>query len=303
MLFGGLLPLLLLLFTLEIGYAVCPYCFGNIASCRFDTDAGKCPANDLPTQNAGVVGGLAALVAAGTALTLTDIVRPRFLRMFTKAHLSALLQLVKRPAAGTIFEVKEGSKLTDVLQAISVGQLTLEHAMICYAGFIDDCDPVDDKDKLQRLRETYKLLSSTKDMKGFASSGTASAEIGVWTWLYGKVTNFVAERGMQTSVSLDTGSSSSDAQKTTVLTSTIKRFKQPWDFMEALNLFMMFSVALGLCTCTVMAEFYEYVVFDTIRMRGQPWQLAAEVLEGPRGHRVVRAVPRGMREGPHLQLH
>ena len=47
--------------------------------------------------------------------------------------------------------------------------------------------------------------------------------------------------------------------------------------MEALNLFMMFATALGLCSCVALAEFYEFVVFDTIRMRKQPWELAAEL--------------------------
>ena len=275
---GGLLRLLRMLCVIALASAVCPYCFGNIDSCTFNQPGGTCPACEVPAQNAGVVGGLTALVSAGTALTLTNVVRPRFLRMFTKAHLTALLQLVRRPVPGTIFEVKQDTKLSVVLQAVSVGQITIEHAMIAYAGFIDGCDPDSEKEKLQAFRETYKLLSSTKDMAGFAAGSTASADVGVWTWLYGKVSVFVAEKGMQTTVTLDTGSVLSEGNKATVLSTTIKRFKNPWDFMEALNLFMMFAVSLGLCTCTVMAEFYEFVVFDTIRMRGHPWQMAAEVL-------------------------
>ena len=128
-LLGGMLSLrfnALLLFILALLLcvdAVCPYCFGNLASCTFGTSGGKCLACDVPVSNAGVVGGVAAL--AGTALTLTDVIRPRFLRIFTKAHLTAILQLVKRPQAGTIFEIKSTSKLASVLQAISVGQVTL----------------------------------------------------------------------------------------------------------------------------------------------------------------------------------
>ena len=87
--------LLFLLALLICADAVCPYCFGNIASCTFGSPDGKCPACDVPVANAGVVGGLAAM--AGTALTLTDVIRPRFLRIFTKAHLTAILQLVMRP--------------------------------------------------------------------------------------------------------------------------------------------------------------------------------------------------------------
>ena len=39
----------------------------------------------------------------------------------------------------------------------------------------------------------------------------------------------------------------------------------------------MFTVALGLCTAVPMTEFLEFVVFDTIRMRGYPWQFAHEL--------------------------
>ena len=205
--------------------AVCPYCFGNLASCTFGTSGGKCLACDVPVSNAGVVGGVAAL--AGTALTLTDVIRPRFLRIFTKAHLTAILQLVKRPQAGTIFEIKSTSKLASVLQAISVGQVTLEQALVAYAGFIDD-DDGSDAGRLTKLRETYKMLSSAKDVKAFGGVGVASSDLGVWTWLYGKVSTFVGEKGMQTTVALDAGSSSSDTGKTGIMTATIKRFKDPW---------------------------------------------------------------------------
>ena len=50
----------------------------------------------------------------------------------------------------------------------------------------------------------------------------------------------VGEKGMQTTVALDAGSSSSDTGKTGIMTATIKRFKDPWEFAEALNLFLMF---------------------------------------------------------------
>ena len=49
---------LLLLLTLGGVQAVCPYCFGNFASCTYDNDQ-KCPAVEVPAANALVV-------AAGT---------------------------------------------------------------------------------------------------------------------------------------------------------------------------------------------------------------------------------------------
>ena len=67
------------------------------------------------------------------------------------------------------------------------------------------------------------------------------------------------------------------AHATSVLSTTIKRFTNQVDFYESLNLIIMFIVALGLCTAVPAAEFVEYVVFDTIRMRGKPWQVASEL--------------------------
>ena len=272
--FSGLLLVFLGLCFVPVGESTCPYCFGNIGSCKYDAER-KCPAADLPVQNAGLVANVAAVVSTGVSLTLTNVISPRFLRMFSKAHLSALLQLLQKPPAGTIFEITVDTKLTHILQAISNGMVTMEQAAIVYAGFIDE---ETDSDKRSALRETYKLLTSTKDFKAFTSGSNAPMDQGYWTWLYGKVSTFVAERGMQTTVSLEVGSSSAaDEKKNGVLSSTIKRFKNSWDFMEALNLFMMFATALGLCSCVALAEFYEFVVFDTIRMRKQPWELAAEL--------------------------
>ena len=124
------------------------------------------------------------------------------------------------------------------------------------------------------LMEKFKLLTSTKDLKAFSTGSATATDLGVYSWLWGKITNFVAERGMQTAkVDVPTES----AQATSVLSTTIKRFTNQVDFYESLNLFIMFSVALGLCTAVPAAEFIEYVVFDTIRMRGKPWQIACEL--------------------------
>ena len=98
---------------------------------------------------------------------------------------------------------------------------------------------------------------------------------GAFSWLWGKITNFVAERGMQTVVmQLESASSTAAAN---VLSTSVKRFSDPTDFFEALNLFVMFCTALGLATAVAVTEFLEYTVFDTIRMRGKTWQVAHEL--------------------------
>ena len=260
------------LVLVPVVFAVCPGCSGNAASCTYDTD-GKCPTIDLPTANAGVVAGLAS--AAAATLTLTNVISPRFLRMFTRAHLNAVLQLVRRPSPGTIFELKPDTKLTAVLSAVSSGQVTMEQALVAFAGFIDD---EADEAKRKALVERYKLLTSTKDIGKYTGTGSTVTDTGVYSWLWGKITVFVDTRGMQiATMQVEVGSTPA-ASTSNVLSSTIKRFKDPMEFTECLNLFVMFGTALGLFTAVAITEFLEHVVYDTYRMRGYPWQLAHELL-------------------------
>ena len=250
--------------------AVCPGCFGNNAGCTYNTD-GKCATLDDPRANAAVVAGVASVMTAlgATALTLTNLISPRFLRMFTRAHLTTIMQLVKRPSPGTIFELTKDTKLSAILHAVGAGQLTMEQAAVSFAGFIDDAT---DDTEIAKLTAKYKLITSTKELKGLGAGDMPAADAGVFSWLFGKITHFVADRGMQVHIDVSSAASSSST-----LTTTIIRTKDSTDFFEALNLFIMFTVALGLCTAVPMTEFLEFVVFDTIRMRGYPWQFAHEL--------------------------
>ena len=247
--------------------AVCPHCSSNIPSCTFDSD-GKCPAVGTITENAALVAGVAA--ASVTALKLTSVISTRFLRMFTRAHLNLVLELVRRPAPGSVFEMTPDTKLSAILHAVGAGQITLNQACVTMMGFVDD---EADETKQQKLMAKYKLLTDSEKVTTVGAAGLA--DTGVFTWLYGKITHFVAERGMQVKIDVDVGSSSSSAAN--VLTTTIKRTKSMVDFFESLNLFIMFTVALGMCGTSTVTEFLEFVVFDTIRMRGEPWQLAHEL--------------------------
>jgi len=267
---GGRKRMLVIASTfLPVVLCTCPGCFGNAPSCTYDTN-GKCPTIDIPVANAAAVAGVATAVAAG--LTLTNVISARFLRIFSRAHLQAVMQLVRRPAPGSIFEIKPDTRLTAILAAVSNGLITLDQATVTYAGFIDD--ESDDK-KRAELVERYKLLTATKDIKTFSTASATATDMGVFSWLWGKITNFVAERGMQTVVmQLESASSTAAAN---VLSTSVKRFSDPTDFFEALNLFIMFCTALGLATAVAVTEFLEYTVFDTIRMRGKTWQVAHEL--------------------------
>ena len=255
--------------------AVCPHCGGFLPSCTFTTD-NKCPTVDIPAQNLQVMAGTAA---AGATLMLTNLISLRFLRMFSRQQLLAAQALARRPAPGTVFEITATMGLQKILQAVSTGQVTMEQATMALATFID-AEPGDSdasKAKKADLRETYKLLVSTKEIKGYTNQGAAPGEAGIWSWLWGTITNFVSERGMQTKVSVDTGTSSAPPPSS-VFSTTIKRFKDPWDFMESLNLLILFATSLGMCSVVLLTEFLEHTVYDTIRMRGKPWQMAFELL-------------------------
>ena len=52
------------------------------------------------------------------------------------------------------------------------------------------------------LVDKYKLLVGSKDIKGYTSHTGTPSEVGIWTWLWGMITNFVQDRGMQTKVSV-----------------------------------------------------------------------------------------------------
>ena len=182
------------------------------------------------------------------------------------------MQLVRRPAPGSIFEITPDTKLTAILAAVSNGLVSLEQATITFAGFIDD---EADEVKRKALVERYKLMTAAKDIKTFSTTSATATDMGVYSWLWGKITNFVSERGMQTVVvQLEATSSGSTAS---VLSTSVKRFADPVDFFEAPNLFIMFCTALGLCTAVAVTEFLEHTVFDTIRMRGKTWQVAHEL--------------------------
>ncbi len=245
---GGRKRMLVIASTfLPVVLCTCPGCFGNAPSCTYDTN-GKCPTIDIPVANAAAVAGVATAVAAG--LTLTNVISARFLRIFSRAHLQAVMQLVRRPAPGSIFEIKPDTRLTAILAAVSNGLITLDQATVTYAGFIDD--ESDDK-KRAELVERYKLLTATKDIKTFSTASATATDMGVFSWLWGKITNFVAERGMQTVVmQLESASSTAAAN---VLSTSVKRFSDPTDFFEALNLFIMFCTALGLATAVAVTEF------------------------------------------------
>ena len=225
-------------------------------------------------ENVATVAAAAAAsaVAAGTVLKLQDLISLRFLRMFTASSLSLVLRLVCKPAAGTTFVLDASTKLSAAFAAVRNGQATLEQVLVGYAELADDATDATEK---ATLRERYKMVCEARDMGMLAAKGeSALGDVGHWTFMWGKVSSFVIARGMETSVTLE-GATSKPATSTTV---SIKAFNDSTEFFEAMNMFMGFVTAMGLVTSVVLFEFYEYFVYDTMRMRGYGWEFASEFL-------------------------
>ena len=62
------------------------------------------------------------------------------------------------------------------------------------------------------------------------------------------------------------------------VTVKVAAFESEFEFFEALNLFIMWTTALGLGSAVCVASFLEDFVFDSIRARGYTWQFAAVFL-------------------------
>jgi len=63
-----------------------------------------------------------------------------------------------------------------------------------------------------------------------------------------------------------------------VFTARVVRPRTWIEFMEGLNLFMMYVTALGLTSAIILTDFFEHVIFDTMRMKDRTWQYAHELM-------------------------
>ena len=251
--------------------SVCPHCQGNFASCTWTPTSPTCP------TVAGVAANTAVVVAGAGALSIASLVNTRFLKMFTKTGLEAILNLIKRPSPGVPFDIDETTTAKAILAAINVGQITLEAAVVAVADLMDEADDADAVAKLQGRLDCLKVLKSTAAHADAIHSGTP-VDMGIFTFLWGRVSEFVMKRMMQVKLfSLPSETTTSDG-KGAGLSATIFRPQRMEDFAEMINLFIMMSHALAVTSVLVLTDFFESAVFDTIRLRNRSWQVAHELL-------------------------
>ena len=259
----------MLLGGLPLAGAVCPSCHGSFSSCVYDT-SGVCAGVTAVATNA-------ASISAGVGmLTLRGLIKPRFMQILSQVSTEAILALCKRPEPGTPFMFDASVTGMKVLGAINMGQITYDYAAASIMHLIDGVDV--EKDSATAQIAKYRgILESLKSK----STGTSSAivETGVMSYLWAKISEFVMKRKMTTKLLFDSvqgGAASSSSA--TQLGATLHRPKSMEDFAEMMNLFVMMAFSLGLASAVVTTDFFQHVVYDTLRVHNRCWMLAHELL-------------------------
>jgi hypothetical protein len=259
---------MLLLVFLPVVSAVCPHCAGNFASCTYDTDK-NCPCVSTVEANAAVVAG-----AAG-ALTLAAIVKPKFQRVFSKVALSSLLTLLRRPAPGTPFTITTTTTGSAIMSAISYGQISVEAALFQLSDLVEGAHGEEEISRLKSRIECLKVMMP----RGGDSQSPSVIDMGIYSYVWARVSEYVAKRVMSEKVSFDSreGSSSSSSGSSSFVV-RLHRPRNMNEFAEMINLFVMLCHGLGVTSVMVLTEFFAAAVFDLIRLRGETWQVAHEVM-------------------------
>ena len=201
MLFDGLVQggpasvaLVLMLLCLPIVECVCPYCFGALPSCSWETN-NRCPSDTTIAENIALVTAVssATAIAGGKLFKMPGVMAQKYLRMFTSASLAALLRLCLKSTAGTAFELKASTTtVAEAMQAIRNGQITASDVIVGFGGFIDEAA---DEAVERKLAAKAKTTAEARDA-GLLAVGlsTDADQCGSWLFLWAKVTNYVMTR-------------------------------------------------------------------------------------------------------------
>ena len=146
------------------GAVDCPHCFGHLSSCQFATKK-FCPLISTVATNAGVI-------AAGTGvLSIAAVIKPRFLRIFSRVAFDTILTLAKRKEPGAAFTITATTSATAILTAIQSGQITLEMVLF---KLLELAEEASDEGVIQKLKDRMEMLRTVSDIKSkLPSSGTS----------------------------------------------------------------------------------------------------------------------------------
>ena len=250
--------------------AVCPMCNGYGVGCTWAADK-CCPAVDEPTSNRNIITG-----ASTGMISLAKCIPARFLRAFTRAELTAVATIAARPPPGTPVTITAATKLKEISVYLNQGLISMDQVSMLYAGFIDD---ESDEDTKRTLMYNLKLLMSMKDLPGVVGAQAEGGEpYGVLTWLLAMVASFVAAGTIVAKTTLGPADASTSSGTGSRHVAKLVRPKTMVDLFELMNLYIMFYTSLGLGSTILITQFFEFVIFDTIRMRSKQWPVAFELL-------------------------
>ena len=150
-----------------------------------------------------------------------------------------------------------------VLGAINMGQITYDYAAASIMHLIDGVD-VSATSATAQIQKYRGILESLKSK----STGTTGAlvETGVMSYLSAKISEFVIKRQITTQLLFDSVQGGvASLSLATQLGATLHRPKSLEDFAEMMNLFVMMAFSLGLASAVVTTDFFQHVVYDTLR--------------------------------------
>ena len=141
-------------------------------------------------------------------------------------------------------------------------------------AFAEAIDAESDAAKKKDLRANLKMLANVKCMSD--DGGSDIGQSGLLTWLLAKVTDFVSKGTYVTTAMISAatvGAVSTAAHRAKLVRPT--SFEQ---FMEAVNYFIMYYLALGFGNAIILMQFFQFVVHDTMTVRGRDWRIAFELM-------------------------
>ena len=262
---NGLIWVVALIVVPKIMAAGCPHCFGANPACTLHASAsGTCPYDAVPSLNRDIIAG-----TSSSSLCLTNCILPRFLRCFERGELSTVTSLARRPAPGTTIAIDTSAgKLTETLANLRAGLTSKEDIENAFFTAISTtADPA----KNAALRADMKLLMN---IKMIGDESTTHEQNGLYTWLLAKVVAFITAGTFITTSVIVAASSSSVSS---VHRAKVPRPKSFAEFAQAINLYIMYSVALGVGNVMAVTQFWQFVVYDTVNVHHEDWRTAYEL--------------------------
>ena len=269
---GVYVLVVLLLLLVDVVSAKCPFCHGNYAGCDFAT-SGTCIAATMVAANAQTI------VRKTGTLNLANIIPARLLRVFARTTLNALVTLASRPAPGTPFVIDKDTRNTAIEVAIMSHQIEKATALTTLGELIEDCGNDEAgkalRDKLVHRVQYLKLVNPPDECVDVADS---RLEFGIYTFVLAKCCEFVSKGTGLRQVTIPAKGTGTSGSQSTAYSANLVRPTSMERCGEALNLFLMFIVSLGVSGGLIVAQFTQFAFYDIIHYHHKSWQFAFELM-------------------------